>query len=395
MDYRVGKNKKYIIGIDATSIRDGGGITHLVELLKVVHPEKYGIQKVYVWGNSKILSVLDVHSWMIKVNPPELDQGLLLRSLWQHRQLVIAAKKVGCDVLFVPGGSSFGKFMPVVTMSRNLLPFEVREFVRYGWSLITLRSIVLRVVQSRGFCQASGVIFLTAYAKRAVLKVTGKISGETTIVPHGINPRFKQVPKLQRNISEYHDKKLLRLIYVSIVDQYKHQWHVVKAVHQLRMEGFPLHLDLIGAAYLPSLKRLKKIMVNLDPKESWVKYHGKVPYSELPQKYADADLGIFASTCENMPNILLETMAAGLPIACSNRGPMREVLQDGGLYFDSEKPDDIAKAIRDFLVSPELRAEKAQRGFELVQKFQWTRCADETFRFLIHVIKQHQGESIS
>ena len=60
-------------------------------------------------------------------------------------------------------------------------------------------------------------------------------------------------------------------------------------------------------------------------------------HDDLHQKYLDADLGLFASSCENMPNILLETMGAGLPIACSNRQPMPEILKNGGEYFDPEK----------------------------------------------------------
>ena len=35
-----------------------------------------------------------------------------------------------------------------------------------------------------------------------------------------------------------------------------------------------------------------------------------------------------------MPNTLVEAMASGLPIACSDRGPMPEVLGDGGVLFD-------------------------------------------------------------
>ena len=52
-------------------------------------------------------------------------------------------------------------------------------------------------------------------------------------------------------------------------------------------------------------------------------------------------MGIFASSCESSSCVLIENMASGLPIACSNRGPMPEVLKDGGVYFDPEKPIDI------------------------------------------------------
>ena len=38
-------------------------------------------------------------------------------------------------------------------------------------------------------------------------------------------------------------------------------------------------------------------------------------------------------------------MASGIPIACSNRGPMPEILRDGGIYFDPENVDSIKDAL--------------------------------------------------
>jgi hypothetical protein len=45
------------------------------------------------------------------------------------------------------------------------------------------------------------------------------------------------------------------------------------------------------------------------------------------------DLLIFASLCENLPNILLEAMNSRLLIACSSVEPMPSVLKGGGIYF--------------------------------------------------------------
>ena len=50
----------------------------------------------------------------------------------------------------------------------------------------------------------------------------------------------------------------------------------------------------------------------------------------MPEYLSKSNIFIFASSCENMPITLIEGMASGLPIACSDRGPMPEVLQDGG-----------------------------------------------------------------
>lgn len=382
--------KPLTIGIDATNLRGGGGVTHLIELLRAAQSTLHGIERVVVWGGTPTLKLLDYRPWLDKRTPPALDKGLLQRTLWQRYSLSQAARDAGCDVLFVPGGSYAGNFHPVVTMSRNLLPFEMRELLRYRWSLFTLKLLLLRLVQSRSFRKTDGVIFLTEYARDVVLGVTGKLRGQTCIVPHGLNPRFNKAPKLQRDITEYDDAHPYRVLYVSIIDQYKHQWHVVEAVAAFRKQGFPIVLDLVGPAYPPALKRLNQTIDRVDVERRWVHYHGAIPFNELHLRYAQADLGLFASSCENMPNILLETMASGLPIVCSNRGPMPEVLGHAGAFFNPEQPEDIARALRELIESPQTRTELARASYERAQEYSWQRCADKTCRFLVRVMQQRK-----
>jgi glycosyltransferase involved in cell wall biosynthesis len=390
----VGKNRNesrgLVIGIDATNLRQGGGVTHLIELLRAVEPGNNGIAKIVVWGGRETLTALEDRSWLEKVNPPDLGKGMFRRLWWQRFELSRVAKTSRCNVLFVPGGSYAGSFRPVVTMSRNMLPFEWQELRRYGWSLIALKLLMLRWVQSQTFCRADGVIFLTEYARQGVLKITGPLSSSTPIIPHGLNFRFRMLPRPQRSISEYNDARPYRVLYVSIIDEYKHQRQVVEAVAALRKEGFPVALDLVGPAYFPALTRLEEKLVQLDPGGSWVRYYGAIPFEDLHQHYAHADVGIFASSCENMPNILLETMAAGLPVACSRRGPMPEILGEAGVYFDPEQPDEITRALRKLVESPMLRTEKAQASFKKAQDYSWERCANDTFIFLAKIARDYQ-----
>ncbi len=109
---------------------------------------------------------------------------------------------------------------------------------------------------------------------------------------------------------------------------------------------------------------------------------GFVPHDDLPSLLADADLFVFASSCENMPNTLVEAMAIGLPIACSDRGPMPEVLRDGGVYFDPENAESIATAIETLIRDPGLRMSVAKRAKGLSGQYSWARCAAETWSFL-------------
>ncbi len=382
--------KKLTIGIDATNLRRGGGVTHLKELLRVARFDASDIDRVVVWGGRAILNALDDRPWLDKRNPLALDKGLVQRTLWQLFSLSGAARGAGCDVLFVPGGSYSNNFQPLVTMSRNLLPFEMPELLRYGWSIFTLKMVLLRFIQSRSYQKAAGLIFLTDYARKVVSLVAGRLSGNTCMIPHGLNPRFNQAPKLQHNIADYDDTNPYRVLYVSTIDQYKHQWYVVEAVAALRQQGLPVVLDLVGPAYPPALQRLNETINRLDPGRAWVRYHGEIPFDDLHHRYAQADLGLFASSCENMPNILLETMASGLPIACSNRGPMPEVLGAGGIYFDPEQATEIVRALQRLIESPTLRTELAHLSYQRSQQYSWQRCADETFGFLSAVAQEYK-----
>lgn len=381
------------VGIDASNLRGGGGVTHLVELLRALRPDRSGVGKVVVWAGTPTLQALDDCPWLIKRNPDALDKGLLYRTLWQTRHLSAAARQEMCDVLFVPGGSFGGNFQCVVTMSQNLLPFELRELLRYGLSRFTLKWLILRYTQKRSFRKSAGVIFLTQYARDAVLKVTGPLSGETLVIPHGLTPRFERPPKLQRLVTEYDVTKPYRILYVSVIDFYKHQGEVVEAVASLREQGLPVFLDLVGPAFPPALQRLNRTIDQFDPNREWVCYHGPVHYTELHELYTKVDLGIWASTCETFGIILLEAMASGLPIACSDKQPMPDVTGGIAVYFDAENPTDIARSLRELIDSPSLRATLAKAGFEHAKGFSWQRCADETFGFLARMSRKESDNN--
>ncbi|HEX8633832.1 MAG TPA: glycosyltransferase family 1 protein [Pyrinomonadaceae bacterium] len=369
------------LGIDASNLRSGGSITHLSELLKVARPEKYGIARVFVWGGRNILGHLPGREWLEKIHEPTLDGTLPGRVWWQQTKLSRLAQRAACDLLFVPGGTYLGDFRPFVTMSRNALPFESAQVRLYGAFAMQLRFLLLRFSQVKTIRNADGTIFLNEHARALVIRRVGKLKRPDAIIPHGVAARFRAAPKAQKPLSAYSKEAPFRLLYVSTIDAYKHQWHVVEAVAELVRRGVPLTLELVGHARPPSLQRLQSVVSRLNA-QSYVHYRGAVPYHELPDIYARADAFIFASSCENLPNTLLEAMTAGLPIACSNKDPMPKILGDGGIYFEPEDPSEIAAVLEQLLVSPEAREKYAALASERVRPYTWERCADETLSFL-------------
>lgn len=373
------------LGIDASNIRVGGGVTHLVELLRVAKPQEHGFSKIIVWGGSATLNCIEDRQWLQKVYVPVIDQSLPIRLYWQLFTLDRLVQKEGCDVLFVPGGTYTGAFRPFIAFSQNLLPFEWTEARRYGVSWMLLKMFLLYKSQSRTFLKASGVIHLSQYARNAVIKKVKQLRGKSVVIPHGVDKRFLLLPREQMDIGSYSSQHPFRILYVSSVDLYKHQWNVADAVASLHVAGFPIKIELIGSAYAPALKHLYRVMRILDPEERFICYHGLLSHSEILCKYHKADAFVFASTCETFGQVITEAMAAGLPIACSNRGTMPEVLGDAGVYFDPEKPAEIAEALRRLIEDSDLRAKKAELAFQRAKEFTWERCARDTFEFIVQV----------
>lgn len=380
-----------ILGIDATNIRDGGGITHLREFLRSSASVSHSFQRMILWAPDATLRQVGDHEWLEKQSNPVFDRNCLRRAWWQRTSLSAAAKHEQCSVLFCPGGSINCNFRPAVTMSRNLLPYEFKETMRYGFGFAAFKQVLLRVVQSRSYRKADGVIFLTEYARNAVTQVTGNLTGQTTLIPHGVDLRFFSVPRKQSDIGQSTFEEPFRIVYISKVEPYKHQDKVAAAIAQLRSEGLPIVLDLVGPGAGAWQRKLDVTLNLLDPDRKFIRQIGSIPHSELAGIYSKADLCVFASTCENMPNILLESMAAGLPIACSIYGPMPEMLGNNGEFFDPLDSESIAKSVRNLIHSPSRREQVSRDAFHRAQQYSWDRCAAETLSFLAQCAEQNKG----
>ena len=91
-----------------------------------------------------------------------------------------------------------------------------------------------------------------------------------------------------------------------------------------------------------------------------------------------------------MPVTLIEGMASGLPIACSDRGPMPEVLGNGGVYFNPENPQSIANAIKMIIDNKDLRLKGIKVSKQISNKYLWKVNSEKTFQFLTETIKKHK-----
>lgn len=375
----------FVIGIDASRNRSGGAIAHVVGIISEAKPFENGIREVHVWAYKALLDRLPEKPWLVKHNPPPLEQSLVHQIWWQFFYLAQEAKEQKCDILFCTDAATFCRFQPLVVLSQDMLSYEPGIMKQFGWTKARLRLIAILLLQNWAMRRAKGVIFLTRYAAQVIQKKTRSLNN-IVIIPHGIDESFRQTDALAG--WPQNGDRPIRCLYVSNTAMYKHQWDVVRAISKLRKREKTVQLTLVGGGAGRAQKRLDDEISRSDPQKSFVVTMPFVPHDALPPLLANVDLFIFASSCENLPVTLLEAMATGRPIACSDRGPMPEVLQDGGVYFDPENSDSIANAVEKLSTDENLRNSVAIRAKALSEKYSWSRCASETWAFLRKVAEE-------
>jgi glycosyltransferase involved in cell wall biosynthesis len=365
--------------IDALNIRAGGGLTHLKELINAIKHTSF--TEIYVVGQKPIAVIQTsnlINVKIVKFNALEKIMYLISPAI----VIKSKTKQFSYDILFSPAGTYYSKRRKYVSMSQNMLVFDETERRRFP-IINRFRYILLELIQKRSFRNATANIFISNYAYEFISNKYPELYKKPhRIIYHGVSERFNNLPKPQKKIASYSSDTPFKILYTSIINYYKHQTNLISAIKMLVDNQYKLKLDLAGPMNPKMESRFNKLLFE---SRSFVNYHGQIPYDKIDALYKEADLFIFASTCENMPNILIEAMKAGLPILCSKYGPMPEILKDAGVYFDPLNPTDIADKLEYMLNDENLRNSLALKSHKIAKNFTWGDCAKQTFQFIENI----------
>lgn len=317
------------------------------------------------------------HSW--PASPSRLH-----RYLWH----LILFPKIICeyspDVEFYPSGQLRLLFRraKTVTACHNLLLFDPVELAHIDEKQRRQYEFY-RDRQSKSFQGASGVIFSSQYSKDIVTKALPSIRS-SCVVPLGVEQEFST-----GNESSKTGGSSVNLLYVSPLFPYKHHQEVILAVKMLRKEiGQDLRLRLVGGGSLDAERKLNAFVIR-EEASGFIDRVGFVSNNELIEEYRKANIFIFASSCEAFGITLLEAMAASLPIACSERVGLPDILMDAGEYFNPDDSCSIADALRRLISDNEHRRKLGEKAFRYSQEYTWERSAQQTFEFIRQIAEQH------
>ena len=106
-----------------------------------------------------------------------------------------------------------------------------------------------------------------------------------------------------------------------------------------------------------------------------VRFLGWIDPDELEGFYRAAACFVFPSLHEGFGLPVLEAMARGVPVACSNRSSLPEIAGDAAVTFDPERVEEIARALETLIVDPALAQRLREAGRQRAAQFSWARTA--------------------
>ncbi len=109
---------------------------------------------------------------------------------------------------------------------------------------------------------------------------------------------------------------------------------------------------------------------------------GYVAHQDLPALLSGALAYVLPSWYEGFGLPVLEAMACGTPVICSNVSSLPEVAGDAALLFAPDDAGALAAAMARIYREPALREELAARGLERARAFTWERCAQQVLTAL-------------
>lgn len=115
-------------------------------------------------------------------------------------------------------------------------------------------------------------------------------------------------------------------------------------------------------------------------REGWLKYLGFTPSGVLPALYSAARAFVFPSIYEGFGLPVLEAMASGTPVICSDATSLPEVVGDAALLHH---PQDIERLKQHILMMIEdvgLGQHLSRQGLDRAASFSWKICADHTIK---------------
>ncbi|HLG95759.1 MAG TPA: glycosyltransferase family 1 protein [Bryobacteraceae bacterium] len=271
------------------------------------------------------------------------------------------------------------------------------SFLEHPEYFTRFRALQLRCTVRRTVKMAARVLTVTEFSKRSIQAAYGVPEEKITVLPNGVSADFRPIARevAQRLVRSSQGLDAPFILTVGDLQPRKNHLGLIRAFEQMisAHPQLPHHLVVVGkdtwhSAAVRSAAQKSTVA-------SRIHFTGFVPDQQLRHLYAACDLFVYPSFYEGFGLPILESMASGRAVACSNTSGMPEVADSAALLFDPHSVPDMVLAMRDLLLNPELRLRMERLGIQRAAMFNWERTAAKTLDLYYEVAGNIRGTSMA
>lgn len=205
---------------------------------------------------------------------------------------------------------------------------------------------------------------------------------ERLAVTHlGVNPTLRQLPpdEVRSFVAERYGIERPYVLFVGKHQERKNVMRVIRGYAAYR-EATRSDAALVLVGRAPEPGPIDDLIRELGLEEHVMRL-AYVPFGDLPWLYGGARIFLFPSLWEGFGLPVIESMACGTPVLCSNVTSLPEVAGDAAIIVEPESVEQIAEGMIRFDTDPAFRAEMVRRGLERAKLFTWENCARATLDY--------------
>jgi len=194
-------------------------------------------------------------------------------------------------------------------------------------------------------------------------------------IPPGLGPEF--APQMEDSVAAFRQQRNLPCDYLLTVGSNKPHKNLPRLIHACA--ALPADAPPLVIAG-PEDTRYSEMRAAAAPLGGRVIFLGRVAEAQLPLLYAGAALFVQPSLMEGFGLPVIEAMACGTPVACSDAPGLVEAAGGAAILFDPRQSSAIAHALSIALADSALRADLRARGLRRAQVLTWARTAEATLQ---------------
>ncbi len=218
--------------------------------------------------------------------------------------------------------------------------------------------------------RSAAIIAVSESTKRDLIEFLHVPEAKITVTPLGVDPRFAPVTDAAAIVERLGLKQPYLLACIGSGHRRKNLRAVVEAFDRLARPD--LRLVVVGAA-----QRDPEALAAIERSSSRdrILLLGHLPEDSLPAVYSAAAVFCFPSLYEGFGLPVLEALACGTPVVCSNTSSLLEVAGNAAVFIDPAEPGSLALAVQALLEDEARRRALSAAGLARAREFTWERTA--------------------